>query len=197
MMDGFTLVDGVVALVVFVSAILAYSRGLVREILSIAGWVIAALVAFIFAPQADPLVREIPYVGDFIGTSCQLGIITAFAAVFAVALILTSIFTPIFSGLVQKSAIGGLDQGLGFLFGILRGLVLVLVGLVVYDYIGASEDIVEKSKTKELLDGSKEQMQTLIPTEAPQWIVDRYEDLTGNCDANGGASSGTTGTTAN
>lgn len=190
MMDGFTLVDGVVAVVIFVSAVLAYSRGLVREILSIAGWVIAAGVAFVFAPQAEPLVREIPYVGDFIGTSCQLGIIAAFAAVFAVALILTSIFTPIFSGLVQKSAIGGLDQGLGFLFGILRGLVLVLVGLIVYDYIGSPEEMVEKSKTKELLTSSKEQMQTLIPTEAPQWIVDRYEDLTGNCDAKEGTSTG-------
>ena len=183
MMDGFTLVDGIVALVVFASAILAYSRGLVREILSIAGWGVAAVLAFIFAPQAQPLIREIPYVGDFIGTSCQLGIIAGFAAVFAVALIITSIFTPIFSGLVQKSAIGGLDQGLGFIFGVLRGVILVLVGLVVYDYIGANESVVEQSKTKELLTASKEQMQTLIPTEAPQWIVDRYEELTGSCEA--------------
>ena len=186
-MDGFTLVDGVVALVVVASAILAYSRGLVREILSIAGWGIAAVLAFIFAPQAQPLIREIPYVGDFIGTSCQLGIIAGFAAVFAVALIITSIFTPIFSGLVQKSAIGGIDQGLGFIFGILRGVILVLVGLVVYDYIGANESIVELSKTKELLTASKEQMQALIPTEAPQWIVDRYEELTGSCEATDGA----------
>jgi membrane protein required for colicin V production len=194
-MDEFTLVDGVVVFVVFVSAILAYSRGLVREILSIAGWVVAALVAFTFAPQAHPLIREIPYLGDFIGSSCQLGIIAAFAGVFAIALILTSIFTPIFSGLVQKSAIGGLDQGLGFVFGILRGLVLVLVGLVIYDYIGATEDIVEQSKTKELLTGSKEQMQTMMPTEAPQWIVDKYEALTGSCDAADGTP--TTDTTAN
>lgn len=186
-MDGFTLVDGVVALVVVASAILAYSRGLVREILSIAGWGIAAVLAFIFAPQAQPLIREIPYVGDFIGTSCQLGVIAGFAAVFAVALIITSIFTPIFSGLVQKSAIGGIDQGLGFIFGILRGVILVLVGLVVYDYIGANESIVELSKTKELLTASKEQMQALIPTEAPQWIVDRYEELTGSCEATDGA----------
>ena len=193
-MDGFTLVDGIVVIVILVSAILAYSRGLVREILSIAGWVIAAFVAFIFAPQAEPLVREIPYLGDFIGTSCQLGIIAAFAGVFAIALILTSIFTPIFSGLVQNSAIGGLDQGVGFVFGVLRGVVLVLVGLIIYDYIGASEDLVEKSKTKELLNGSREKMQTMIPTEAPKWIVDRYEDLTGNCDASGNS---TTSTTAN
>lgn len=191
-MDGFTLVDGIVAIVILVSAILAYSRGLVREVLSIAGWVIAAIVAFIFAPQAEPLVHEIPYLGEFIGTSCQLGIIAAFAGVFAIALIVTSIFTPIFSGLVQNSAIGGLDQGIGFVFGVLRGVVLVLVGLIIYDYIGASEDLVEKSKTKELLNGSREKMQTMIPTEAPKWIVDRYEDLTGNCDAGSGSATGAT-----
>ncbi len=196
-MDQFTLVDGIVAFVIFVSAALAYSRGLVREILSIAGWVIAALVAFTFAPQAEPLVREIPYLGDFI-TSCQLGIIASFAAVFAVALIVTSIFTPIFSGLVQKSAIGGLDQGLGFAFGAIRGIVLVLVALVIYDYIGTTEEMVEKSKTKELLTASKERMQTMIPTEAPQWIVDRYEELTGSCEAPSGTSGVTgSGTTSN
>ncbi|MFK5998894.1 MAG: CvpA family protein [Rhodobacterales bacterium] len=191
-MDGFTLVDGVVVLILFVSAILAYSRGLVREVLSIAGWVVAAMLAFIFAPQAEPFVREIPYVDDFIGTQCQLGIIVAFAAVFAIALILTAIFTPIFSGMVQNSAIGGLDQGLGFVFGVLRGLVLVLVGLVVYDYIGTPQEMVEKSKTKELLTGSKEQMQTMIPTQAPKWIVDRYETLTQSCETPTG-----TGTSAN
>jgi membrane protein required for colicin V production len=186
-MDGFTLVDGIVAFVIFVSAVLAYSRGLVREILSIAGWVISALVAFNFAPQAEPLVREIPYLGDFI-TSCQLGIIASFAAVFAVTLIVTAIFTPIFSGLVQKSAISGLDQGLGFAFGAIRGIVLVLVALVIYDYIGTTEEVVEMSKTKELLTASKEQMQSMIPTEAPQWIVDRYEELTGSCEASDGTS---------
>ncbi len=183
MMDGFTLVDAGVGLIIFVSAILAYSRGLVREILSIAGWVIAAVLAFIFAPQALPLVREIPYLGEFIGTSCQLGIIAAFAGVFAIALIVTSIFTPIFSGLVQKSAIGGLDQGLGFVFGVIRGVVLVLVGLIIYDYIGANEAVVENSKTKELLSASQQKLQTMIPTEAPKWIVERYEELTGSCTA--------------
>ena len=182
-MDGFTLVDGIVVLVVLVSAILAYSRGLVREILSIAGWVIAAMLAFVFAPQAEPLVREIPYVSDFIGTSCELSIIIAFAAVFALALILTSVLTPIFTSVVQNSAISGLDQGFGFVFGVLRGLLLVLVGLVVYAYIGADVDLVENSKTKELLSESQKTAQGMIPTEAPGWIVERYEDLTGSCGA--------------
>ena len=188
----YTIVDGGVAIVILVSAILAYSRGLVREVLSIAGWIAAAFAAFIFAPNAEPLVREIPYLSDIIGTSSELSIIASFAIVFAVALILTSVFTPIFSGLVQRSAIGGLDQGLGFVFGILRGLVLVMVGLIVYDYIGAKVDLVENSKTKELLADSQEQMKEMIPTEAPQWIVDRYEELTNREGANTDAATTTT-----
>ncbi|KAB7615288.1 CvpA family protein [Amylibacter sp. SFDW26] len=194
-MMEYTIVDGGVAIVILVSAILAYSRGLVREVLSIAGWIAAAVAAFIFAPQAEPLVREIPYLSDIIGPSSELSIIASFAIVFAIALILASVFTPIFSGLVQRSAIGGLDQGLGFAFGVLRGLVLVLVGLIVYDYIGAKHDLVEKSKTKELLAGSQERTQELIPTQAPQWIVDRYEELTNRNNTNTG--DGTTTTPAN
>ena len=47
-MDSFTLVDGGSAAILLISAILAYSRGLVREVLSIAGWVAAAVSALIF-----------------------------------------------------------------------------------------------------------------------------------------------------
>ena len=127
-MEGFTIVDGVVALIVVVSAVLAYSRGFVRETLSILGWVVAAVLAYIFAPKAEPLVREIPVVGDFLD-SCELSLIAAFAGVFAIALVLVSIFTPLFSSAVQRSAVGGLDQGLGFLFGVLRGLVLIAIAI--------------------------------------------------------------------
>ena len=44
-MEGFTLVDAVVAGVIVLSAILAYSRGLVREGMAILGWILAAIVA--------------------------------------------------------------------------------------------------------------------------------------------------------
>ena len=49
-MDGFTIFDGVVGGVIVISAILAYARGLVREIMSIVGWIAAAILAFLFAP---------------------------------------------------------------------------------------------------------------------------------------------------
>ncbi|NHX27672.1 CvpA family protein, partial [Escherichia coli] len=126
-MEGFTIVDGVVAAVISLSALLAYSRGLVRESMAIIGWIAAAILAFIFAPQAQPLIKQIPVLDKVIGDSCELSIIAAFAAVFAAALILVSLFTPLLSSAVQRSAIGGVDQGLGLLFGVARGALLVAV----------------------------------------------------------------------
>ena len=131
-MEGFTLVDGIVAGVIVVSAILAYARGFVREALSIGGWIAAAIIAFIFAPNALPLIREVPYLGDFIGESCELGILASFAGVFAIALVVVSLFTPMFATAVQRSAIGGVDAGLGFLFGVARGVLLVVVAFIAY-----------------------------------------------------------------
>jgi membrane protein required for colicin V production len=71
-MEGFTVIDAVVAVVILLSALLAYGRGLVREIMAIAGWIGAAFLAFIFAPQVEPLMREIPVLKDVIGGNCEL-----------------------------------------------------------------------------------------------------------------------------
>ena len=191
-----------VAAVILISAILAYSRGFVREVLSIAGWVVAAIVAFVFAPQAEPLIKETPVVGDYLTDSCELSILAAFFAVFAVALIVVSVFTPLFSNLVQKSALGRFDQGLGFLFGIIRGLALIAIAFVLYDRIGSagqSISMIDDSRSTAVFEGSRDVIEKQIPADAPEWIVERYEQLTGACAPNSGAkdkadTSGTSGT---
>ena len=183
-MNGFTLVDGGVALVIVISAILAYSRGFVREAMAIAGWIAAAVLAFIFAPRARPLVAEIPYLDKVIGDSCQLSIIVAFAAVFAVALVVVSLFTPLFSSVIQRSALGGADQVLGFLFGALRGVILVAVALIVYSRVigGQPVEIVEKSRTYSIYVHSQDQLNQSIPSDVPGWIEARYDELVSVCE---------------
>jgi len=184
-MEGFTLVDGIVAGVIVISAILAYARGFVREALSIGGWILAAVVAFIFAPNALPLIREIPYLGDFIGESCELGIMASFAGVFAVALVVISLFTPLFSTAVQRSVIGGLDAGLGFLFGVARGVLLVVVALIAYDRVAGSEPVamVSDSRSAQVFAHLQTSIEAQIPDDAPGWILQRYEQLTASCAA--------------
>lgn len=182
-MEGFTIIDGVVAVVIILSALLAYSRGFVRESLSIAGWVAAAVLAFLFAGQAEPLIHEIPILGDFIGNSCELARIAAFAAVFAVALIVMSLITPLFSSIVQRSALGGIDQGLGFLFGVARGALLVGVALVVYDRVVTDQamPMIDDSRTARIFAKMQDSINDSIPEDAPGWIVSRYEQLVGDC----------------
>jgi len=169
-MEGFTLIDGVVAVVIVLSALLAYSRGFVREALAIAGWLLAGVLAFMFAPQVEPLVKEIPVVGELLAESCELAIIAAFAVVFAIALIVSSLFTPLFSSLVQRSALGGIDQGLGFLF---------------YETVITQQDItmVDESRSAKVFARMTGQIEDRDPEQALGWITTQYEQLVGTCGA--------------
>ncbi|WP_170396016.1 CvpA family protein [Ruegeria arenilitoris] len=184
-MEGFTIVDGVVALIIVVSGLLAYSRGFLREVLAIAGWVAAAVLAFVFAPQAVPLVKEIPVVGDFLRDSCELSVITGFAAVFAIALIVVSIFTPLFSSIVQRSAIGGLDQALGLFFGIARGILLVAIAFFVYDTVmtGQSYTMVDESRSAKVFEQFSDRIEEQNPEQWLGWVTQQYEELVASCGA--------------
>lgn len=182
-MEGFTIVDAVVAVVILLSAILAYSRGLVREAMAILGWVGAAFLAFLFAPQAQPLIKEVPVLGDFLGDSCELSIIAAFAAVFALALVVAALFTPLFSSAIQRTALGGIDQALGFLFGVARGLLLVAVAFIVYDRAVAANTLpdIDNSRSAKLFASVQGRVDDMIPDDAPGWIVQQYERLVNSC----------------
>ncbi|WP_298969862.1 CvpA family protein [uncultured Roseobacter sp.] len=184
-MEGFTIIDGVVALIIVVSALLAYGRGLVREVMAIVGWIAAAILGFLFAPQVEPLVREIPVVGEFLADSCELSIIGAFALVFAVALIVVSLFTPLFASVVQRSALGGIDQGFGFLFGVARGVLLIAIAFFVYETVvtGETYTVVDESRSAVVFAQISDRIQNSEPEQALGWITQQYETLVGNCGA--------------
>lgn len=182
-MDSFTLVDGIVAAIVVVSGLLAYARGLTRELLAIIGWIAAALLAFIFAETAMPLVKNLPVIGEEIADSCEIAIILSFALVFAVALVVISVFTPLFSSLVQRSAIGPVDQGLGFLFGVARGILLVAVAFFVYSVVLQARDVpmVDNSRSAAVFSGLVAKFQNEDPSAALEWLTVKYESLVSAC----------------
>lgn len=182
-MDGFTVIDAVVAGVIILSAILAWSRGFVRESLAILGWIAAAVLAFIFAGAMRPLIAQIPVLDRFLGDSCELAMIAGFAVVFALALVVFSIITPLFSSVVQRSALGGIDQGIGFLFGVARGILLVAIAFIVYDRVMTSQQVamVENSRSAQIFERMRGQMDEQIPDDAPGWIVSRYEQMVRSC----------------
>lgn len=184
-MEGFTLIDGISAGIIVLSAILAYSRGLVRETMAIAGWVGAAVLAFVLAPSAQPLIKEIPVLNTFIADNCELSIVAAFAGVFALGLIVASLFTPLFSSVIQRSALGGIDQGLGFLFGVVRGVLLIAVAFFVYDKAALTDSLamVDESRSAKVYANFQDKITATVPDNVPNWIMGRYEELTLICAA--------------
>lgn len=195
-MDGFTLIDGIVAAVIILSAILAYARGFVRESLAILGWIGAAILAFVFAATVRPMLAQLPYADKILGDNCELAMIASFAVVFALALVLFSIITPLFSGVVQRSALGGVDQGMGFLFGVARGVLLVAVAFIVYDRVLATQKVamVENSRSAQVFRSMAGRMNEQIPQDAPGWVVSRYEQLVRSCPATGATTPRSTAT---
>ncbi len=178
-MEGFTIIDGVVALVILISALLAYGRGFVRELMAIIGWITAAVLAYMFAPQVEPLVRELPVVGEFLADSRELSIIAAFTLVLAITLVIVSLFTPLFSSLVQRSILGGFDQALGFIFGVARGILLVAIAFFVYSTVitGQQITIVDESRSAVVFGRFTDDIQNSDPDKVLGWITEKYEAL--------------------
>ncbi|MFV2034285.1 MAG: CvpA family protein [Halocynthiibacter sp.] len=182
-MEGFTIIDGVVAVIIILSALLAYSRGFVREALSIGGWIAAAILGYMFADQIRPILNTVPILGDFIADQCELSLLASFAVVMVIGLIVMSIFTPLFAGIVQRSILGGLDQGIGFLFGVARGVLLVVVALIAYDFIVTDNAyaMVDDSRTAKVFSSLQVQIEDQVPEDVPGWLRTRFDEFVGVC----------------
>lgn len=179
----FTVVDAGVAVVTLLSAILAYSRGFTRELFAIAGWIAAAVAAFYVAPQLEPLIREIPVIGDFLAASCVLSMIAAFTVVVAGVLLILSVFTPIIANLVLDSALGPIDRMLGFIFGAARGLLLIAIVYLVYTNLSGAESWppLDKAASRTLFDEAAAMLEQNLPQSIPDWFGARIDALTVNC----------------
>lgn len=114
-----TWLDYAVFAVMAVSILWAAWRGLVREVISLAAWVIAFLAANLFAgPLSEVLPDSIP--------SPELRAVVAFLAVFIGALMVATLFALLLSKIVHAVGLGSLDRVLGTLFGVARGLLILL-----------------------------------------------------------------------
>ena len=182
-MDGLTIIDGVSLAVVLLSGILAYARGFLREVLAISGWIISIIVAFILAPTGVPLVSEIPYLNKIV-SGCEATTIISFALILAISVLVCSIFTPLLSNVVKRSVLNTFDQSLGFLFGALRGIILIVVSVVVYNQVAVDNEyeIVNNSLVYKSVVGISSNIETILPNSIPDWLIDNYDGLVSSCD---------------
>ncbi|MFJ2986678.1 CvpA family protein [Collimonas sp. NPDC087041] len=119
-----TIFDYLVLFVLICSVVISTLRGLVKEILSLASWVIALVVANAYGENlAELLPDAIP------GNVTRL--IVAFLALFIGVRLLMMLFSMAINAVIKASGLGVVDHGLGVIFGLARGVVIVLAAVLV------------------------------------------------------------------
>ncbi|MEW9807010.1 CvpA family protein [Mesorhizobium marinum] len=163
-----TLLDGILVGFTLVSAMLAMVRGLSREILSIASWVAAAAAAFFLYPMVLPYVQ--PYIDND-----QIAMVAAAGIVFVIALIVVTVITMKIADWIIDSRIGALDRTLGFLYGAARGILVVAVGLLFFNWlVGANTPAwIANAKSRPLLESIGSTLEGLLPDDPDNSLLKR------------------------
>lgn len=115
-----TIFDYIVLGIFFISAFLSVMRGLVREVLSLAGWVVAFVFAGSFSVDFEPFLPS-----EIGGESLRM--LVSFVVVFISVLIVSVLVTMLLSSFIKGIGLGFVDRILGAVFGFLRGLLVVTV----------------------------------------------------------------------
>lgn len=121
-MEGFpiNLTDILIVALLLLSGVLAFFRGAVRELFTVVAWIGAILATLYGFSTLKPFARE------YIGTPL-IADIAAGASLFVVTLVVISLISARFTRRVRESGHNALDRSLGFLFGLVRGVVLVFI----------------------------------------------------------------------
>jgi membrane protein required for colicin V production len=154
--------DIAVIVVVLISAFLAYARGFVHEVLSVAGWIGAGFITIYAFPFVQPYARDL--IPIELAADLAAGVV-----VFIVSLAILSILTRAISKRVQDSTLNALDRSLGFLFGMARGAVLVCLVYIAIEWMMPVPDQpswLRDARTMPLIELGADWLRMLIPVEA-------------------------------
>lgn len=167
--SALTLIDYATILLLLISGGFATLRGMTRELLGLIGWPISIIAAKLSAPYLEPILTDQIKIE---GISQAL----AWGVPFVIIVILWFAFASLVSPGLSKAGLGGLDRWLGFLFGLIRGFLIVLV-IYIGAFLGAGgedklPEMVRESTVTPVLRDSAILMSGLLPADMQGRIVD-------------------------
>ena len=166
-----TLLDIILIGVMLVSGLLAMIRGFMREILSIGAWGVAALVTLYSYSRVLPIAKQ--YI-----TSDMVAAGASVAGVFLITLLIVSVITVRISDLVLDSRVGALDRTLGFLFGLGRGLIIVVVAFLFFAWLvpdRSQPEWVRGAKSRIVLQSTGQWLMSMLPDDPESTILKRLK----------------------
>ncbi|OYY58022.1 MAG: colicin V synthesis protein, partial [Rhizobiales bacterium 35-66-30] len=166
-----TLLDLIVISVMLLSGLLAMVRGFLREVFSIVSWLAAAGVTLFFYPQLLPITKQ--YVSqDAVALAVTVGIL------FLGTLLIVSIISARISDAVLDSRIGALDRTLGFAFGLARGLLVMVVAFLFFNWLVPDKSQppwVLNAKSRPVLQNTGDWLMSLLPDDPENTILKRLK----------------------
>ena len=166
-----TPLDIFLLVVMLVSGLLAMVRGFMREILSIASWVIAAIATlYLYA-------RLLPFAKSYFNNDIVAAVVVI-AGVFLGTLIVVSVITVRISDMILDSRVGALDRTLGFLFGLGRGLIIVVVAFLFFSWLvpdRSQPEWIKTAKSRVVLQGTGNWLLSMLPEDPENTILKRLK----------------------
>src|SRR3954447_4582305 len=166
-----TWLDLILLGVMLISGLLAMIRGFMREILSITAWGAAAVATLLLYPKLLPVAKA-NISSDIVATGAVIG------GVFLITLLVVSIITVKVSDMVLDSRIGALDRTLGFLFGLGRGLIIVVVAFLFFAWLvppRTQPSWVTNAKSREMLQWTGDWLMAMLPDDPESTILKRLK----------------------
>jgi len=157
--------------VMLISGLLAMIRGFMREVLSIAAWAAAAVATVLLYGRLIPIAKA-NISSDMLAAAAVIG------GVFLITLLIVSVITVRISDMILDSRVGALDRTLGFLFGLGRGLIIVVVAFLFFAWLvpdRSQPEWVRSAKSKVVLQNTGQWLMSMLPDDPESTILKRLK----------------------
>lgn len=178
----FSGLDIAVGVILILSAIIAFARGFVTEVLSLAAWGGAVVITMLgFRPLSGWVQTWIGY--EWLASAASI------AFLFFFALMLLRVITNKIGSMVKSSSLGVADRALGGAFGVLRGFVMIAFAFLIYTLLVQPKEppgwIVEAKTGPSIMDGANVLAKVIYggdggesPSDVLNRLKDRAQDIT-------------------
>lgn len=161
--------DIIILIIVAISTLIAWSRGLVKEVLSIIGWVLATAAVIYLLPVVTPFANK------YIETGWLAGVIAALV-ILILFLVCWILLTSNIISKIRSSKLSSLDRTLGLFFGVARAALLVILFYILISWIipvDKQSDVLTKSKYFQLAGKFAAPIEELIPEDTLKIIREK------------------------
>jgi membrane protein required for colicin V production len=127
-----TALDIAALLVLLLSVLFAWARGIIRSLIGTVAWIVGFVAAIGFAPTVGAFLPDTP-------NAPWLRYVIAFAGIFLAAILVGALIAWPLRAVVKKAGLGFVDATLGATFGLVRGLALMIAFALVAGATGLAQ----------------------------------------------------------